>query len=776
MNRAHTIVLLAFAATLVSSRGSTTWAADGTPIQATVALDAAQTLQRMDPQRLGGTNVAMWYFRSTYFAPDVLKWMRDLHARYIRIPGGSWANGIFWNGNGVRGADGKVDPSKVGPDGYPAVDYSDYAPSFRVNGHTLHPEGGDWQGNVDVKTQQDFIQAIPGSEALACPNAGSGRPVDAAEWVKWANKKMGYNVRYWEIGNELGGAWEQGTELPFGKGQLTAEMYTKRYNEMANAMRAVDPTIKIGGGAFAEEMIRDCGANVDFVMIHTYPGSITQSEAQMFADIGKGIEQQTDQVRNWIRKYQPEREKQIEIAYTEWNLGGGVNNSQMFSGLWASVFLAELAKHGVAFANQWDCFSDLFHHYDEDRHARKSEYYALMLWNNYMGNRLISATSSNDTIYTCASRSDDAVCVMLINKDHERAAKVNVQLSGFTPAGAGEVARVTSREYHWNSVADRLQWSTGPRIEELKTRSDFSVTLSPFSMTYVRVPDQAKPVLSPIAQEALAEKSPAQGTPELRFVLPLEMYSGDQITGELIALAAGSADPYRGTLAPAALSADGDVTFDRSEVRLEEAVGHFDIRPAAPGELTITAQSDGAKATHKITVKSSVPRPVVFWDFSNPPVTDKGAFSSDFGLSEDLTQRANRAVARIDMWVGPKAVTDRSHIEILKILSLPGDDKVHKSNIRGVVADLMASPDFACDDPDACITAVMQSPANWWMRLSSVPLKDVEKWKTYRFDVMDQGHFKAMPSAFNLTFILEARKPVKVKGSLYFDRIGFMVR
>ena len=45
---------------------------------------------------------------------------------------------------------------------------------------------------------------------MACPNAGCGRPIDAAEWVKWANKKMGYNVRYWEIGNELGGSWEAG--------------------------------------------------------------------------------------------------------------------------------------------------------------------------------------------------------------------------------------------------------------------------------------------------------------------------------------------------------------------------------------------------------------------------------------------------------------------------------------------------------------------------------------------------------------------------------------
>jgi alpha-L-arabinofuranosidase len=774
MNRTPNTIISACVLAAVAFIGSAPLcAADDTPIETTVTVDAARTLRTMDPQRLGGTNVAMWYFAREYNAADVRKWMAELKARYIRLPGGSWANGIYWNGNGVRGADGKVDPSKVGPDGYPAVDYSAYAPSFRVNAQTLHPESGDWHGNVDVKTQQDFVKAIPGSEAMVCPNAGSGRPVDAAEWVKWANKTMGYNVRYWEIGNELGGSWEAGTELPFGKGQLTAEMYTRRYNDMANAMRAVDPTIKIGGGAFAEEMIRDCGENVDFVMIHTYPGSITQSEAQMFADIAKGVKEQTDTVRRWIHQYQPQRADQIELAYTEWNLGGGVNNSRMFSGLWAGIFLGELARHGVSIANQWDCFTDLLYTYDNGQHARKSEYYALWLWNNYMGDRLIPARSSNEAIYTHASRSNDAVFVMLINTDREREAKVSVQIAGFTPAGEGELARVTSREYHWNLVAQRPQWSTGPRIEKLKTGDDFGVTLPPFSMTCVRVPDQAKPALSAIARKALAEERPAPGTPELRFVLPSEMYAGDQIRGELLVLEAGSEDPYRGTLAPATLSAGGDVAFDRSQVRLAEDVGQFGMRPAAPGELTITAQSGDLKAPHTMTVKPSVPRPVVFWDFADPRVTDTDAFSSDFRLSEDLAERANRAVARVELPAAGVAPTERSRL-LLKVERLPEGDVLKKENIRGVVFDVKTSPDFACEDPDVGVTVVMQSSANWWMQLGDVPLRDAGQWKTHELETKLEEHIKAMPAALNILFILKANKPVR--GSVYFDRVGLMVR
>jgi Glycosyl hydrolases family 39 len=767
------IILLGCSAILAWSCASATLAADNTPIEATVTVDAGQTLRTMNPKRLGGTNVAMWYYGTVYASPQVRDWMNDLHAGYIRLPGGSWSNVVYWNGNGVRDAKGVVDTSRVGPDGYPAVDYSAYAPSFLADSKTLHPASGNWHGHVDVKTQQDFVKAIPGTEAMVCPNLGTGRAVDAAEWVKWANKKMGYNVRQWEIGNELGGAWEPGNDLPFGKGQITAAMYTKRFNDMANAMRKVDPTIKIGGGAFAEEMLRDCGDNVDFVSIHTYPGSATLSDAQMFADIGKGIQEQTDQVKKWIHQYQPQREKQIEIAYTEWNLGFSVSKSELFSGLWASIFLGELAKNGINMAQEWDLFTDMLDVPEKGAWARKPEFYALSLWNNYMGDRLVPATSSNQALYTCASRSDDSLAVMLINTDPDKSANVNLQLSGFTPAASGEIATVTSREYYWNGQTRKPQWSTGPRFETLNTAGEIRVNLSPYSITYLRIADQAKPAISSMAQAALAKPHPDAGTADLRFVIPAGVYVGDQVRGELIALAAGSEQPYQGTLEPATLTTNGPLTFDRSDVSLPEAVGHFYFKATAPGEITITAASANVKVAQKIAVKPSIPHPVVFWDFTNPPVTDKETFISDYTLVEDQSQRANRAVARVDLPAAGVVPADKGNC-LIKVNKLPNEDKLNKANIRGVVFDVMTSPDFACDDPNAQITVVMQSTANWWMPLGQIPLKDARQWKTSQLDVTQEQYFKAMPAAGSIIFLLHANKPVK--GSIYLDHIGFLVR
>jgi hypothetical protein len=250
------------------------------------------------------------------------------------------------------------------------------------------------------------------------------------------------------------------------------------------------------------------------------------------------------------------------------------------------------------------------------------------------------------------------------------------------------------------------------------------------------------------------------------------MYVGDAVQGNVIAVAAGTDEPYAGTLAPATVSTSGQAELDRRQVRLAEDVGHFSLKPAAAGELTITAQSGELKATHRLLVKPSVPRPVVFWDFTNPPVTDREMFVSDFDLREDLTQRANRAVARVDLAV-KSAVGDNGN-GLLKINRLPDDAKLNKANIRGLVVDVKTSPDFACADPNASIMVVMQSPANWWMKLGTIPLKDAKEWKTHQLAVKNEEYFKAMPSAMNVIFVLQASKPVK--GSIYFDKVGFMVR
>ena len=75
----------------------------------------------------------------------------------------------------------------------------------------------------------------------------------AKGWVRYANVVKNYNVRYWEIGNEN---WHPKSKNP-------VEKRTREILEIAGAMRAIDPSIKIGSSGVN-------GDNLDFVTYSNY--------------------------------------------------------------------------------------------------------------------------------------------------------------------------------------------------------------------------------------------------------------------------------------------------------------------------------------------------------------------------------------------------------------------------------------------------------------------------------------------------------------------------
>jgi hypothetical protein len=64
--------------------------------------------------------------------------------------------------------------------------------------------------------------AVTSAIPLITVNYGTGTPSEAASWVYYANKQMGYGIKYWQVGNEQDGIWEvrgphqrEGLRLPF---------------------------------------------------------------------------------------------------------------------------------------------------------------------------------------------------------------------------------------------------------------------------------------------------------------------------------------------------------------------------------------------------------------------------------------------------------------------------------------------------------------------------------------------------------------------------------
>ncbi|HAI12243.1 MAG TPA: hypothetical protein DCM28_11100 [Phycisphaerales bacterium] len=128
------------------------------------------------------------------------------------------------------------------------------------------------------------------------------------------NAKPQTFVKYWEIYNE-----------PFSKDIPEDRGHWKMYNLTAQAMRKVDPTVKIGGYApcwpilnAMKDFYQHCHEQVDFISWHKYPTGNTQTPTD---HIMKGTDRfglDVQNVRKIINDITPG--KKVELALTEYHI------------------------------------------------------------------------------------------------------------------------------------------------------------------------------------------------------------------------------------------------------------------------------------------------------------------------------------------------------------------------------------------------------------------------------------------------------------------------
>ncbi len=157
--------------------------------------------------------------------PDVIAQLKESKLPILRWPGGNFVSGYHWE-DGVgpieqrptrrNEAWGSVEPNLFGTDEFIA-----------------------------------FCRSV-GCEPMICVNGGDGTPEEAARWIEYCNGSkdtpMGarraanghpepFNVRHWEVGNELWGRWQVYWTTPRGNAD--------RYRRFVPAMLKADPTIKL---------------------------------------------------------------------------------------------------------------------------------------------------------------------------------------------------------------------------------------------------------------------------------------------------------------------------------------------------------------------------------------------------------------------------------------------------------------------------------------------------------------------------------------------------
>ena len=157
--------------------------------------------------------------------PEVISFLKQSNLPLLRWPGGNFASTYHWT------------------DGIGPIEKRPTLPNYAW---------GEQENNFFGTDEFiEFCRAV-GCEPMICINAGSGTPEEAARWLQYCNggpqTPMGkirasnghsrpFNVKHWEIGNELWGRWQYHW--------TTAEGYVDRYRQFVKAMLKADPDIKI---------------------------------------------------------------------------------------------------------------------------------------------------------------------------------------------------------------------------------------------------------------------------------------------------------------------------------------------------------------------------------------------------------------------------------------------------------------------------------------------------------------------------------------------------
>jgi alpha-N-arabinofuranosidase len=157
--------------------------------------------------------------------PDVIRFLRESHLPILRWPGGNFVSSYHWR------------------DGVGSIEMRPTLPNYAW---------GQQENNFFGTDEFIAFCRTVGCEPMICLNAGSGTVTEAAQWLEYCNgdvdTPMGklraengqpepYDVRHWEIGNELWGKWQYHW--------TTAEGYVDRYRQFVKAMLNVDPSITI---------------------------------------------------------------------------------------------------------------------------------------------------------------------------------------------------------------------------------------------------------------------------------------------------------------------------------------------------------------------------------------------------------------------------------------------------------------------------------------------------------------------------------------------------
>jgi hypothetical protein len=364
--------------------------------------------------------------------------------------------------------------------------------------------GGEYGDSVDLMEYQiDEAVALArelGAELAISVRLMNGTVENAVNLVKYVNQTKGYHVKFWSIGNESNLYFKRSDGIP----GYDVQRFNLEWRKFAEAMRAVDPSIKLvgpdtnqfqadsaknpkdpNGKDWLTEFLKANGDLVDIVSVHRYPFPIVNSDPLPTKDQLLASSAEWDQSIPALRKLIKDTTGQDKpVAVTEVNSnwtaasGGEATPETFYNALWWGDVLGRLIKQRVDTVAQFLLSSKtgggggtlgLFEGDDP-----RPIYYVYPMYHRF-GTQLIEASTDKELVSIYAARRDDGALTLMVINRNGTAQSMAVQLNGFKPSGPAEVYRLD--ESH-----------NAEKIEAQEIEDGTTITVPAYSMTLYIVP------------------------------------------------------------------------------------------------------------------------------------------------------------------------------------------------------------------------------------------------------------------------------------------------
>jgi alpha-N-arabinofuranosidase len=409
------------------------------PSQVSLNVDATSVKRTIDA-RMFGVAGAVW--DSSFNTPATISLLSANGTRVSRFPGGSLSNSYHWATNTT--------------------------------------DNNTWQWATSFDAFANVMRNV-NSQAFISVNYGTGTAQEAADWVRYSNITKAYGFKYWEVGNENYGNWEHDTRArPY-----DPYTYATLAKDYINAMKAVDPTIKVGVVVVTGEdsyanyadhpatnprtgqahngwtpvmlaTLKQLGVTPDFVIYHKYaqaPGA--ESDAALLQSASSWANDAAD-LRQQLNDYLGAQAASVELVCTENNSvysNPGKQTTSLVNGLfyadsfgqvlqtefkawmwWILRNAQEAGNNNSASLYGWRPYGD--YGMVGGQNDPYPAYYVSKLLTHFAvgGDQVIEATSNFNLLSVYAvKRGNGGLSLLVINKSRANDLSANINLTGFAP-------------------------------------------------------------------------------------------------------------------------------------------------------------------------------------------------------------------------------------------------------------------------------------------------------------------------------------------------------